>query len=154
MSIPLDPLSRTGSSCLPESRNRAGRASWLPYLALHRIRHSRQALSPRLPVVSYTTISPLPGTKKLRSLNGNQKGACQAVCFCGAAPHCCGFPLGSIPPCGVRTFLCSHKGYSGHLVFPWVCKQCKRRRENSQGKNSTIPKPWLWMGDVLYAAEH
>ena len=110
MSIPLDPLSRTGSSCLPESRNRAGRASWFPYLALHRIRHSRQALSPRLPVVSYTTISPLPGTKKLRSLNGNQKGACQAVCFCGAAPHCCGFPLGSIPPCGVRTFLCSETG--------------------------------------------
>lgn len=65
MSIPLGPLSREGSSCLPGSRNRAGHASWLPYLALHRIRHSWQALSPRLPVVSYTTISPLPGKKKL-----------------------------------------------------------------------------------------
>lgn len=135
MSIPLGPLLRGGSSCLPGSRNRAGHASWLPYLALHRIRHSWQALSPRLPVVSYTAISPLPGKKSLRSLNASQKGACRAVCFCGAAPHCCGFPLGSILPCGVRTFLSSQKREQRTSGFPMGCKTSYLFWSFGQGKN-------------------
>gem|GEM_PF-1805235 len=35
------------------------------------------------------------------------------------ALHCCSFPLGSIPPCGVRTFLCA-KLRSEHLFFPVI----------------------------------
>ena len=56
------------------------------------------------------------------------------------ALHRCSFPLGSIPPCGVRTFLCTREGYSGHLVFPWVWKQFKRDSDIVKGKTQILPK--------------
>ena len=118
MSIPLDPLSRTGSSCLPGSRNRAGRASWLPYLALHRIRHSRQALSPRLPVVSYATISPLPGTKKLRSLNGNQKRSAPGGLFLWSCSALLRLPVRKYPALWCPDFPLHPRGIQRTSGFP------------------------------------
>ena len=152
MSIPLGPLSRTDSSCLPGSRNRAGRASWLPYLALHRIRHSRQALSPRLPVVSYTTISPLPGTEKAAVSQRQPKRSAPGGLFLWSCSALLRLPVRKYPALWCPDFPLLRNRSSGHLVFPWVCKQCMRQRENSQGKNSPTSKPPLWRGCGLYTA--
>jgi len=103
-SIPLGQNSRFGSSCLPGS---GVGTPLLPYLALHRIRHSWLPLSPMAPVVSYTTISPLRGTRRYH-----------AVCFCGAGSALLQLPVRKYPAQGVRTFLCAD-GHSRHLSFPW-----------------------------------
>jgi len=65
MSIHLGQNSRFGSSCLPGSGVGSPK---LPYLALHRIRHSWLPMSPSAPVVSYTTISPLRSTIAMSSI--------------------------------------------------------------------------------------
>ncbi len=93
-------------------------ARWLSYLALHRIRHSWQALSPKLRWSLTPPFHPCLAPKTLRSLNGivKRSGARRFVSV-ELALHLCSFPLGSIPPCGVRTFLRPFRD-GGHLVFP------------------------------------
>jgi len=83
----------------PAAYPRARRATSSPsYLALLRVGFSRPARSPRLPVVSYTTVSPLPAEVPWHPP--------LAVCFLWHYPS--GHPAWALPstlPCGVRTFL-------------------------------------------------
>jgi len=107
MSIPLGQSSRSGSSCLPGS---GVGTPMLPYLALHRIRHSWLPLSPMAPVVSYTAISPLRNAKAmLRKVSLQARFWRCAVCFCGAGSALLQLPVRKYPAHGVRTFLCTQK---------------------------------------------
>jgi len=113
-------ISRTGFSCLPESTVcRAGirHKALLSYLALHRIRLSRRILSPVYPVVSYTTISPLPSTYFLSFLEAAKKIGAGRFVSVELALRYRSFPLGSIPPSGARTFLSPLKGKQTFILL-------------------------------------
>ena len=73
IAIPLEEQLPALSSSLP---GRYGRASLLPYLALLQTGYAEHAVSPRHLVVSYSTVSPLPG----------RYGTGRAVCFLWRCP--------------------------------------------------------------------
>ncbi len=82
----------------PTRKPRTGRPQTLPYLVLPRMGFTWPAVSPRQPVGSYPTFSPLPARRISIS---------QAVCFLWHFPW--GHPrsaLRTILPCVARTFLC------------------------------------------------
>jgi len=90
--------------------SQAGSPRTIPYLVLHRMGFTKLPRSPGELVRSYRTISPLPVFSNHRK---------QAVYFLLHFPsHHCDSALGSILPCGVRTFL--------RIFCP-----CKQQRQNN-----------------------
>jgi hypothetical protein len=88
------PTRRLGRAALERLRRSHGPKTLGSLLALLRVGFTEPSRSPGMLVVSYTTVSPLPG------------GSHQAVCFlwhCPAGRP--GLPLATTLPYGVRTFL-------------------------------------------------